>query len=679
MKSYNKKYRYYKIFKDINETIIKRYNILISLILFLMLILIGSLFYVQILRKDYYENRIKVLTKNIVYGTTAPRGRIYDRNGNVIVDNKTIKVIYYKKEDGVTDLEEIELAKLLSEKLSVECNNVSDTMLKTFWIKENKEEADKKITKEELKLLKERKITNDDIFNYKLERVTLEEIKEIDKETAYIYYLMNKGYSYDEKIIKKYATDLEYAFIGENYSILKGVNTRLDWERSYPYGNTFKSILGTVSTSETGIPYELKGYYLSKGYNLNDQVGTSYLELEYDHYLKGIKNKYEIVDGKYKLLEEGKRGNDIYLSIDINLQQEVEKIIEKELLIAKREYNTEYFNKAFVIITEPNTGEILAMAGKQIVKDGNSYKIYDYTPGVVTTTVVAGSIVKGASQLVGYNTGNLKIGEVRNDACIKIAATKEKCSVYYMGNIDDVQALARSSNTYQFNTAIKVGKGTYRYNKPLVIDTNAFNIYRNTFAEFGLGIKTGIDLPNESLGYKGTSVMPGHLLDFSIGQYDTYTPIQISQYVSTLANGGNRMKMNLLKKVYDSDGSLVYEVSPTKLNQVNTKYEYLDRVKWGFRGANVYGTAVGYVDLAYKPASKTGTSQSFIDTNNDGVVDTETISNAFISYAPYDNPKVAFTIISPDVSHNNGYSYYRSTVNKRIAQQVIKKYFYFYK
>ena len=319
------------------------------------------------------------------------------------------------------------------------------------------------------------------------------------------------------------------------------------------------------------------------------------------------------------------------------------------------------------------------MAGKQIIKEGKGYKVYDYTPGVITTTVVAGSVVKGASQLVGYNTGSLKIGEVRNDSCIKIAATKEKCSVYYMGNIDDIQALAKSSNTYQFNTAIKVGKGNYQYNKPLVIDKNAFNIYRDTFAEFGLGIKTGIDLPNESLGYKGTSTMPGHLLDFSIGQYDTYTPIQISQYISTLANNGDRMKMNLLKKVYNSDGSLIYENKPTKLNKVNTKKEYLDRVKLGFRYANIYGTAVGYVDLGYKPASKTGTSQSFIDTNNDGVVDTETISNAFISFAPYDNPKVAFTIISPDVSHNKGYTYYRSMVNKRIAQQVIKKYFYFYK
>ena len=329
MKNYNKKYSYYKVYKDINETIVKRYNILISLIVFLMLILISSLFYVQVIKKDYYENRVALLTKNIVYGSTAPRGRIYDRNGNIIVDNETIKVIYYKKEDGITFLEEIELAKMLSTKLEIDYNNITDNIIKTFWIYENEEEANKKITKEELQLLKERKITTDDIFDYKLERVTIEEIKDIDKESAYIFYLMNKGYSYDEKIIKKYATDLEYAFIGENISILKGVNTRLDWQRTYPYGSTFKSILGSVSTTETGIPYELKEYYLSKGYSLNDQVGTSYLELQYDNYLKGIKNKYEIVDGNYKLIEEGSRGNDLYLTIDINLQKEVEKILEK--------------------------------------------------------------------------------------------------------------------------------------------------------------------------------------------------------------------------------------------------------------------------------------------------------------------------------------------------------------
>ena len=672
MKSYNKKYSYYKAFKDINEVIVKRYNILISLIIFVMAILVINLFYIQVIKNNYYKNKINTLTKNIVYGSTAPRGRIYDRNGNLLVDNKAIKVIYYKKNKNISVKAEIELADLLSTKLEID-GNITDKMLRTYFVDKNKEIADKKITEEELQNLKERKITVDDIYNYKLERVTNEELSTVDSKSAYIYYLMNKGYSYDEKIIKKNATDMEYAYIGENINSLNGVNTRLDWERVYLYGNTFKSILGSVSTSS--LPLNLKEYYLNKGYSLNDNVGTSYLEYEYDSYLRGTKNKYEVENGTYKLIEEGHRGNDIVLSIDINLQKEVESIIEKELINAKKEPNTEYYNKSFVIITDPNTGEILSMAGRQII-DG---KVYDYTPGVITSTVVAGSVVKGASQLVGYNESVLKIGEVRNDSCIKIAATKEKCSVYYMGNINDIDALAKSSNTYQFNTAIKVGKGVYEYNKPLVIDKSAFEIYRNTFAEFGLGIKTGIDLPNETLGYKGTSTLPGHLLDFSIGQYDTYTPIQIAQYISTLANNGNRMKLNLVNKAYSSDGDLIYEYKPIKLNKVNTKDEYIDRVKKGFIASSTYGTSYGFVDNSYYPASKTGTSQSFIDTNNDSIVDTETISNSFVSFAPYNNPKVAFAIISPDISHNKGSSYYRSSVNKRIAQQVIKKYFYFYK
>ena len=189
------------------------------------------------------------------------------------------------------------------------------------------------------------------------------------------------------------------------------------------------------------------------------------------------------------------------------------------------------------------------MSGKQIVWTSDGYKIYDYTPGIMTSPVAVGSVVKGASHIVGYNTGALQIGEVRDDSCIKIAATKEKCSWTYLGSINDITALKYSSNTYQFRTAINVGKGYYSYDAPLKIDETAFDIYRKTFNEFGLGIKTEIDLPVESLGYIGTSTKSGLLLDFSIGQYDTYTPIQLSQYISTIANGGNRMKFNLLKKV----------------------------------------------------------------------------------------------------------------------------------
>ena len=84
------------------------------------------------------------------------------------------------------------------------------------------------------------------------------------------------------------------------------------------------------------------------------------------------------------------------------------------------------------------------------------------------------------------------------------------------------------------------------------IDEDAFRKYREMYAEFGLGVKTGIDLPVESLGYSGTSKLPGHLLDFSIGQYDTYTPIQLSQYINTIANGGKSLTPYLLKEVYSA-------------------------------------------------------------------------------------------------------------------------------
>ena len=254
----------------------------------------------------------------------------------------------------------------------------------------------------------------------------------------------------------------------------------------------------------------------------------------------------------------------------------------------------------------------------------------------------------------------------------------------YLGTINDIDALKYSSNTYQFHTAIKVGRGFYNYNYPLKIDNNAFDIYRDTFAEFGLGIKTGIDLPVESLGYKGGSEVSGHLLDFAIGQYDTYTPIQLSQYISTLANNGVRMQPYLLKSIYeptkDELTNLIKEIEPVTLNKVNTKEEYLNRVREGFKQVLMPGgTGSGYIDLSYKPAGKTGTSQSFVDTDGNGVIDTETISTTFVAYAPYDNPTVTFTIISPDVSHYGNYSNYQSNVNARITREVSKKYFDIYK
>lgn len=685
-KRYRVKFSKSKNLEEKQNQIEKRYKVLIVLIFILLSVLIGYLFYVQIIKNEFFKEKVELATIKVVEGDSAPRGRIYDRNGKLIVDNIAVKTITYKK-DGLSTSEEISLAYKIGSMIDVNYKKISDNDLRNFWIKNNPDKAHDLITDQEYNDLEERRIDDDTIIKYKLERVPkeyLDKYNDKDREAAYIYKLMNTGYYYTDKVIKKEnVTDQEYATIAENLNELPGVGVKLDWNREYLYGNVFKTILGSVSDSESGIPYELKGYYLNKGYALNDRVGTSYLEYQYEDILKGTKNKYQVINGKYILLEEGTRGHDVKLTIDIELQAAVEKILEEELLTTKGEPNTKYYNKSFVIVSDPNTGEILAMAGKQIVPSGNEYKFYDYTPGITTSPVVVGSVVKGASHIVGYNTGALSIGEVRDDACLKIAATKEKCSWKYLGVLNDISALEFSSNTYQYNTAIRVGKGSYSYDAPLVIDTNAFNIYRDTFSQFGLGVETGIDLPVESLGYKGNSELPGHLMDFAIGQYDTYTPIQLNQYINTIANGGKRMKPFLLKSIYNptKDGltDKVSDTDVTVLNTVDTKDMYLDRVKLGFQKVLEAGTGYGYIDLAYMPAGKTGTSESFIDTDDDGIVDTETITTTFVAYAPYDNPKVSFTVISPDVYYDESGSTYQSNVTKRIVNRVSKKYFDFYK
>jgi cell division protein FtsI/penicillin-binding protein 2 len=178
------------------------------------------------------------------------------------------------------------------------------------------------------------------------------------------------------------------------------------------------------------------------------------------------------------------------------------------------------------------------------------------------------------------------------------------------------------------------------------------------------------------------SKLAGYLLDFSIGQYDTYTPIQLMQYINTIANGGYRLKPYLLKAVYNptNDGltSLAYENEKTILNKVNIEDKYMERIRAGFREVMTSGTGSSYINSIYNAAGKTGTSESFIDTDNDGIVDTETMSNTFGAYAPYDNPTVSFLVVSPNVYYKED-STTRSGVNKRISYRISQKYFEIYK
>lgn len=665
-----------------------RITFLLIFIIICFFIITLKMGYMQLFNAKASIADLNQLSTKTVYGSSMPRGRIYDRNYNVIVDNVGVNLISYKRESGMTTKDEVSIAYKLSEKLDVDYSALTDTELRRFWIINNEEEADKKITEEENELYERRKLKATQIEELKIKRITLDELSaygDVDKEAAYIYYLMNNGYYYDEKTIKEGATDEEYAYVAQNLDDLKGVSISTSWQRSYPYGDTLRQILGNVSSSKTGIPQELKSEYLNKGYSLNDRVGLSYLEYQYEDVLKGTKDEYEVKNGVKKLVKKGSRGNDIVLSIDINLQLELEKVIEEELIKAKKEANTAYYDHTSVVITDPKTGEILAMASKQITSTSDGYKISDYTTNILTGSDTPGSIVKGASMLVGYKTGNLKIGDVFYDKCIKFKNTPQKCSwSTSLGALNDVTALEYSSNSYQFQLALKVAGVNYYYDMPIKIDDTALNTYRKIFNELGLGVKSGIDLPSETEGYKGKTSNAGLLLNYSIGQYDTYSVLQLSSYVNTVVNNGERLKLNLLKEVREATnseelGKVKSSYEKQVLNTVDIDKVYFERVKEGFQSVMSGFLGRGYMGNSPNPAGKTGTSESFYDADLDGKVDTETYSKSFIGYAPYDEPVMSIVAISPHVSYKNGATTYTSNVNKRIVSRICNIFFENYK
>ena len=656
---------------NINKIIGRRFYFYLFLIVFLFGLLTYKCFNIMIVQNKEYISKVDSLNNKIVFGNSTPRGRILDRKGRILVDNKARKIITYDKTRNVKTKDMIRLSKIVSKNLDLDYSKLKDYDKRKYYCLNNYNLCYKYIDKKSIDKYNDKKISYKELMDIMYDSIDsklLDKMSDSDKKSAYLYYLMNKGYSYDKKIIKSDVSDREYAYIAENNEDLDGFNTEEDWVRYYPYGDTLKTILGSVSNN--GLPLEEKDYYLKKGYSLNDRVGVSYLEKEYEEYLKGEKAIYEQINSStLSLVKEGTKGNDIYLSIDIELQKKIEEYLDEEVKKTKNEANTKYYNHSTIIVEDPNTGEIIAMASRRI-KDG---KIVDNTAAILTNPVTPGSVVKGASMLVGYNSGVIHIGSTMVDECVKIRGVPKKCSYMTLGRINDITALAKYSNVYQFKTAIRVNEQEYYSDMPMVFRQSSFDKYRNMYRSFGLGNSTGIDLPVESLGYTSKDTRAGNLLDYVIGQYETYTPLQLSQYISTIANSGKRYQLHLLNRVVSPDGEEIYKYENKVLNTVNTKEKYMKRVREGFyavcHAPGAYG--LGYLDNRLNGAGKTGTSQSFIDTTGNGVIDTETVTSSFIGYFPNKNPKYSITVISPNSSipTENGHA---SNVTKRLTTRVSK-------
>lgn len=678
-----------------------RMNLLFFSIFVLFSILILRLGFLQIVKSEDYIRQLE-RTEEIAVNTSVPRGRIFDRDGRILVDNEPKNAITYTKLSSTTTKEMLEVAEDLAVLIEQDTKRTTTGDKKDFWILNNPEPAAEKLSKKELKKIQSDTSLTDSQKQREVNRLTRERITENEYESftekefevLAIYREMMSGYAFSPQIIKSGdVSDEEFAIVSERLTELPGVNTTTDWERVKKSPNT---ILGTTTNPNEGIPRSHLDYYLARDYSRNDRVGKSFLEQQYEELLQGQKSIVKNIKDRTgnvvetKTVREGEPGKDLVLTIDSELNEALEEIVSNKLLQLKAGPNSQALDSAFVVMMDPNNGEVLSLVGKKVIKNKETGRneIQDYSFGTFTASYEMGSAIKMGTLLAGYEHGGASLNERKIDEPLVFKGTNLKASLFNRSlfnriPVGDIEAIGRSSNVYMFKIALAIGNGSYSYLNPLNVDTVAFDKLRGTYKSLGLGTKTGIDLPNESVSEPGVN-NAGQLLDLAIGQYDTYTPIQLAQFVSTIANGGYRIAPKVLREIREPSpdgkvlGALVEQMGPEVLNKINNSKEEVDQIHRGmhytYYGAR--GTAHGlFDDATYTAAGKTGTAQTGASIK---IGDSEkgtyynTITLTHVGFAPYENPEIAYAVVIPHISTNSSqYSY----ANNEIARAAVDKYF----
>jgi len=668
-----------------------RLNALFLFVFILFSALILQLGVVQILNGEEARQRVNE-TENTKASLAVPRGIMYDRYGHLILDNEPERSITYTPpKNGDSPMKRLEIAEKLAEFISMEDDFKSLEKLirerdkKEYWYLLNTEEANDRLTEEE-----EEELSTSEQYQRILDCIDEEDYDEYDWSDPHLLNIvaikkeLDQGFELSPHTIKNEGvTEEEYALVSENLNQLPGIDAKIDWNRIKPYGDTFGSFIGNVTSSNEGIPRENQDYYLTLGYSRNDRVGTSGLEEQYESVLLGQKEVIEYTTDNNgnivgtKTVSEGKSGDDLILTVDMEYQEELDRIVQEELeqYINDNPYENRYMSDALVAVLDPQTGDVIAMSGAHYDRKEDEYTDQAYR--VIYDAHIPGSVVKGATVLTGYETGVVSPGTIITDRPIHIQGTPTKRSYTTMGPVNDMTAIIKSSNVYMFEIAMRISGAQYTPNERLRgFNPEGFQIMRNYFNQFGLGVETGIDLPYEATGVIGRNSQDGGLLlDLAIGQYDTYTTLQLAQYVSTIANDGYRVSPRIVKEIRQANGDkdtlgpVIKRYSPNVLNRIDMDDSYIERVQEGFRRVATEGTGRGsWSGNDYDVALKTGTAQNYFYEDE---VEQRTNNLTLVGYAPYDEPEIAFAIVVP----KTGIGTNQSGVHHNIGNRLINTYF----
>lgn len=670
-------------------------KIILGIIFILFALLIGQLAYLQLAYGSRFKSEVAQNDSTIV-SNQVPRGVMYDSKGRVLVGNKANTAITYTKGASTSSEQIYQISTVLSAYISITDEKPTQEQLAEYYLADTANS-----TKIEAKLPKSEKgnnVSSTELTQNLIKEVKKEKIKftKRQKTAALIFNKISGAYTLSTIYIKnKGLTDKELAQVGEHLSDLPGVGIGTDWERSYPNGSSIQSIIGSVSTEKSGLPSDNLQYYLAQGYSRNDRVGTSYLEKEYEPLLKGTKSQIEVETKgngdiqQTKTVYKGQAGASLMLSIDAKYQKQVQAALKTVYASALSAGAAKYSSGAYAVAMNPKTGALLAITG--LSHNVKTNKVTDNALGVINQSFVMGSAVKGATVAGGLlNNVITPTSNTLSDTPIYLPGSPVKKSVYPVGtfsSLDAETALEVSSNIYMMHLALKWVKAKYVPKTYISMPNDAFNVLRRNFAMFGLGQKTGVDLPGEVSGIEGQSfdsqgrILSGSLLDLAYGNYDAYTPIQMVQYVSTIANGGYRMQPYIVQGIgkTSSNGKKIYinyNKKPVVQQQIPWSKAELNIIQTGFyrvvHGTNAWGTAHPLKNVKPSISGKTGTAQTFYyDPDHPNKKNQPELINAtFVGYAPSKNPKLAIAVIFPGLDPNM-----EGTYTLQVAKAMVKDYF----
>lgn len=662
-----------------------RLNLLFSIIILLFMTIIGRLLYMQVLNKDFYEKKLASASQTKVTSSSA-RGEIYDASGKPLVENTLKKVVSFTRSNKMTATDLKETAKKLLTYVSISSLNLTERQLADYYL------ADPEIYKQTVEALPSEKrldsdgnrLSESELYNNAVDSVQTSQLNytEDEKKEIYLFSQLNAvGNFATGTIATDPLNDSQVAVIASISKEMPGISISTSWDRKI-LETSLSSIVGSVSSEKAGLPAEEADAYLKKGYSLNDRVGTSYLEKQYEETLQGKRSVKEIHLDKYgnmesvDTIEEGSKGNNIKLTIDLAFQDSVDNLLKSYFNSELGNGGAKYSEGVYAVALNPKTGAVLSMSG--IKHDLNTGELTQDSLGTVTNVFVPGSVVKAATISSGWENGVLSGNQTLTDQPIVFQGSAPIYSWYKLAYgsfpITAVEALEYSSNAYMVQTALGIMGQTYQPN--MFVGTSnletAMGKLRATFGEYGLGAATGIDLPDESTGFVPKEYSFANYITNAFGQFDNYTPMQLAQYVATIANDGVRVAPRIVEGIYGNNdkgglGELIQAIDTKEINKVNISESDMAILHQGFyqvsHGTSPLTTGRAFSDGATVSISgKTGTGESYVaggqEANN---------TNA-VAYAPTENPQIAVAVVFP---HNTNLT---KNVGPAIARDIINLY-----